>query len=176
MKVNKTTDNKTSLSNDFFDVVFNLEKGGISSLIEKKTDRELIDHSSDYILGQFLHERFSSIEIDDWFNSYSRIKDGWGLNDLGKPGMPTADLVPYLAFTPNKWDISISHSNLSDIATLSSTSTEGFAQKYTIVFTFPKNEAYIDIEWKVDSKTPEKASRRRRLALFSLCMINQYLL
>ncbi len=156
VKINNTTDIETSLSNNFFEVVFNLEKGGISSLIDKKTDRELIDHSSDYILGQFLHERFSSIEIDDWFNSYSRIKDGWGLNDLGKPGMPTADLVPYLAFTPNKWDISISHSNLSDIATLSSTSTEGFAKKYTIVFTFPKNEAYIDIEWKVDSKTPEK--------------------
>jgi hypothetical protein len=151
-----SSDENTTLSTPYFTAIFDLKRGGISSLREKKSKREMVDQSSEYAMGQFLHERFSSNEVDKWFNSYSRIKDGWGLNDLGKPGMPTADKVPYLAFTPDKWKLSVSHTNVADVAVLSTIETQGFAKSYTIVFTFPRNEAYVDVEWKVDSKTPEK--------------------
>ena len=139
-----------------FKVVFDLKKGGISSLIDKKSGKELIDASLGYAAGQFLHERFSSNEVDDWFNEYSRIKEGWGLNDLGKPGMARVVQVPYLATTPAEWQISLSRSEAADIATLTSTATQVLAKSYKIVFSFPKQESYVDVEWFVDSKTPEK--------------------
>ncbi len=151
-----TTDTQSSFDTPHFKIVFDLNKGGISSLIEKSTGRELADQSSEYVLGQFLHERFSSNEVDAWFNKYSRIKEGWGLNDLGKPGMPKADKVPYKAITPGNWHIEVSHSPVADIATLISDNTEGLAKKYTMVFTFPRQAAYVDVEWFVDAKTPEK--------------------
>ena len=53
-------------------------------------------------------------------------------------------------------DISVTHSEAADIVILSSKETQGFAKSYAIVFTFPRNQAFIDIEWKVDAKTPEK--------------------
>jgi alpha-mannosidase len=149
-------DEKTELNTPYFTAIFDLKKGGIVSLKEKKTNRELVDKSSVYAMGQFLHERFSSNEVDKWFNSYSRIKDGWGLNDLGKPGMPAADKVPYCAYTPKDWKISVVHSQVADIATLTTTETGGFAGQYTLVFTFPRNEPFVDVEWKVENKTPEK--------------------
>lgn len=149
-------DGNAILSTPFFTAIFDLNRGGISSLKETKSGRELVDQSSAYVMGQFLHERFSSTEVDKWFNSYSRIKGGWGLNDLGKPGMPKADTVPYLAFTPENWKLSVSHTAVADIAVLSAIETQGFAKSYTIVFTFPRYEAYVDVEWKVDGKTPEK--------------------
>lgn len=139
-----------------FKVVFDLKKGGISSLIERKTGRELVDTSLGYVAGQFLHERFSSNEVDAWFNKYSRIKEGWGLNDLGKPGMAGADRMPYLAVTPGEWHMSLTRSGAADIATLTSTATQGLAKSYKIVFSFPRQASYVDIEWFVDSKTPEK--------------------
>lgn len=139
-----------------FKVVFDLKKGGISSLIQKRNGKELIDNSSGYVAGQFLHERFSSDEVDAWFNKYSRIKEGWGLNDLGKPGMAGAAQVPYLATTPRAWDISLTRSEAADIATLTAANTGGLAKGYKMVFTFPRHEGYVDIEWFVDSKTPEK--------------------
>lgn len=151
-----TTDTETALNTPYFKVVFDLKKGGVSSLIEKTTGRELVDRSSEYVVGQFLHERFSSNEVDAWFNTYSRVKDGWGLNDLGKPGMATAAKAPYKSITPENWNISISHSGVADIATLTSASTTGLAKKYALVFTFPRNAAYVDVEWFVDSKVPEK--------------------
>ncbi|ARS38396.1 hypothetical protein CA265_01300 [Sphingobacteriaceae bacterium GW460-11-11-14-LB5] len=151
-----STDEKTSFSTPYFNVVFDLKRGGISSLIEKKTGRELVDQSSKYVVGQFLHERFSTNEVDQWFNAYSRIKDGWGLNDLGKPGMLNAQKAPYVAFTPDDWKIIVSHADLADIATLTVSDTKGFAGKYTLTFTFPRNAAYVDVEWSVNAKTPDK--------------------
>jgi len=157
MKKEETvTDEKTALETPNFKVIFDLKKGGIISLWDKKANRELVDKSSKYVLGQFLHERFSANEVDKWFNSYSRIKDGWGLDDLGKPGIPSADKVPYLAFSPDNWKIEITHSQTADIAKLSTTKTDGFAEKYTLVFIFPRNESFVDVEWKVENKTADK--------------------
>ena len=151
-----STDDKTLLNTPFFTAVFDLKRGGISSLKENNSGRELVDQSSVYVMGQFLHERFSSNEVDSWWNAYTRIKEGWGLNDLGKPGILTADKLPYLAFTPKKWKLSVTHTNVADVAVLSATETQGYAKGYTMSFTFPRNEAYVDVEWNVDTKTPEK--------------------
>ena len=151
-----TNDEQAAFSTPYFKVVFDLTKGGIGSLIEKSTGRELVDRSSNYVIGQFLHERFSKNEVDKWFNAYSRVKDGWGLNDLGKPGMPDAVQVPYLAFTPNAWKINVVHTAVADIATLTAVTTDGFAKGYKLTFTFPRYAAYVDVEWAVESKTPDK--------------------
>ena len=153
---NVTKDESTTLSTPYFKVVFDLKKGGIISLIEKSTGRELVDQSSKYVIGQFLHERFSSNEVDKWFNAYSRIKEGWGLNDLGKPGMPNATESPYMAFTPTAWKINVTHTAIEDVAVLTSDSTDGFAKGYTLTFTFPRDAIYVDIKWAVESKTAEK--------------------
>ena len=151
-----TNDENPAFSTPYFKVVFDLTRGGISSLMEIKTGRELVDQSSKYVVGQFLHERFSTNEVDKWFHVYSRIQDGWGLNDFGKPGMINAEKAPYIAFTPSDWKITVSHSETADIATLTANDTKGFAKKYTLTFNFPRDAAYVDVEWFVDSKTPDK--------------------
>ncbi len=151
-----SSDEQPVFSTPYYKVIFDLTKGGIASLMERSTGRELVDTASGYTLGQFMHERFSSNEVDTWFNAYSRIKDGWGLNDLGKPGMPKADIVPYLAFTPRSWKISVTHSAMADIAVLTAVTTGGFAKGYTLTFTFPRKAPYVDVEWMVDTKTADK--------------------
>lgn len=151
-----TNDEQSAFSTPHFKIVFDLTRGGISSLIEKKTGRELVDKSSKYVVGQFMHERFSTFEVDRWMKSYSRQQDSWGLKCLGKPGMIDAEKAPHITFTPNDWKISISHSDIADIATLTALETSGFAKKYTLMFTFPRNDAFVDVEWFVESKTPDK--------------------
>ncbi len=153
---NVTRDESMSFSTPYFKVIFDLKKGGIASLIENSTRRELVDKSSKYVIGQFLHERFSKNEVDKWFNAYSRIKDSWGLNDLGKPGMPNATESPYLAFSPTAWKINVIHAAVADVATLTSDASDGLAKRYSLTFTFPHDAEYVDIEWAADSKTPEK--------------------
>lgn len=155
-KLTITKDTQSRFETPYFKIVFDLDRGGIASLIEKATGRELVDQSSKYVVGQFLHERFSSNEVDQWFNQYSRIKDGWGLNDLGKPGMIKADKAPYLHFTPNDWKIEIAHSDVADVATLTAADAKGFAKNYILTFSFPRTAAYVDVEWLVKDKTADK--------------------
>lgn len=141
----------------YFLATFDLEKGGIRSLIDKSTGKEMVDPNSGYALGQFLHERFSSHEVyDRFFNKYSRIKDGWGLNDIGKPGMPDSSQVPYQATTPAGWVLTHQQSAMEDRVMLTAGDSKGLAKGYTIQFIFPRNSAWIDVEWEVSDKTPDK--------------------
>jgi len=157
-KVSKTVQQTASqVETKYFIAAFDLERGGIHSLIDKRSGKELVDQSGAYVLGQFMHERFSTNEVyDRFFNKYSRIKDGWGLDDIGKPGMPDASKVPYLATTPAGWKLNAVQSETEERITLTATDTKGLAKGYTLTFTFPANMPYIDVMWNVDTKTADK--------------------
>jgi len=170
-----------SFETPFYRVTFDLQRGGISSLVDKKTSRELVDKSSPYLLGQFLHERFSQKEVDTFFKAYSRMSGGWALEDLGKPGMPaveprhedvyaTAPGSPnpgamgkpglpagsYLSVSPSAWKLSVQHSAHTDVATLTAGDTKNLANVYTLKFTFSRHDNSVEVEWTVTDKTPDK--------------------
>ncbi|WP_158618199.1 glycoside hydrolase family 38 N-terminal domain-containing protein [Chitinophaga lutea] len=146
-----------TLSTPHFTAHFDLQKGGIRSLVDKATGAELVDTASGYVIGQFLHERFSKREVfDRFFYKYSRIHDSWGLNDIGKPGMPDETQVPYRAVSPSDWKISVDATPAEDRVTLIAGNTEGLAKACTIVFTFPRNVPLVDVTWTVEDKTAEK--------------------
>jgi alpha-mannosidase len=139
-----------------FKVVFDLERGGMASLIEKTTGRELVDKSSEYALGQFLHERFSQKEVNTFFQAYSREPEGWAVGDLAKPGMPNAQISPYAAITPSKWEMTIRRSSAEDVVLLTAGDAKGLAKNISLTFTFPRKSSWVDIEWRVEKKTPNK--------------------
>jgi alpha-mannosidase len=170
----------TALDTPFFQATFDLTRGGLASLVDKRTGRELADPNSPYALGQFLHERFSKAEVDRFFRAYSRMPGGWALADLGKPGMPasrsltnvnaTAPGEPnpgamgkpglpaseYEALAPGAWALSILRGAEADRATLTAGDTKGLAKAYSITFTFPRRAPYVEVEWSVTDKTPDK--------------------
>ena len=133
----KAPDGKIETS--FFKAVFDLERGGMSSLIEKVTGRELVDKASPYALGQFLHERFSEKEVNTFFHAYSREPGGWALDDFAKPGMPDAEKSPYAAITPAKWELAIGRSPAEDVVTLTAGDAKGLAKSYALTFIFPRS-------------------------------------
>lgn len=153
----KQTTAGNTLETEHFVVTFDLQRGGISSLVNKTTGKELADKSSPYALGQFLHERFSTKEVfDRFFSKYSRMQGGWGLNDIGKPGMPTAEQVPYLATTPDAWTLRRDDSDAAERVVLTANDAKGLAKGYEMTFTFPRYEAWVDVEWTVKDKTADK--------------------
>ena len=145
-----------TIETPFFKVVFDLERGGMASLIEKTTGRELVDKASAYALGQFLHERFSEKEVNTFFKAYSREPDGWALGDFAKPGMPNAEKSPYAAITPSKWEMAIRRSSAEDVVTLTAGDAKGLAKSISITFVFPRESAWVDVEWRVKEKRPSK--------------------
>jgi hypothetical protein len=138
----------------FYRVTFDLERGGITSLVENQTERELVDKSSKYALGQFVHEQFGPREVDAFFKAYSRLAGGWALGDFGKPGLPDR---PYQIVSPSNWKLSVRHSHSTDVAVLSAGDLKGLAQACTLKFTFSRYNNSIAMEWSVTNKTPDKA-------------------
>ncbi len=145
---------RNTLDTTFYHVTFDQQRGGLASLVEKKTGREMVDAASPYVLGQFLHERFSTNEVmNRFFKNYSRIQGSWAYQAMAKPRMPGPDQSPYCTLSPSGWTLSVRHTDLSDTATLTSTDTKGLAKGCVLKFTFPSHAPYVDVEWTVTEKT-----------------------
>ena len=121
--------------------MFDLRRGGIASLVEKKTGRDLVDHSSPYALGQFLHERFSN-------------------QQMAATNRPREDLPPdttYAAMSPSRWTIDVEKTTYADVATLTATGTLGLAKGIALVVTLPYTQPWVEVEWRINEKTPDPA-------------------
>ncbi len=142
------SDPPATLETPFFKVTFDLKRGGIASLVDKKTGRELVDQSSPYALGQFLHERFDQEQMLAFHNAYGRPGYSWSKGDLPKDAARAA-------LTPPSWRIAMRRTASADFATLTATDTIGLAKDITVVVTLPRRQPYVDVEWRVTGKTPD---------------------
>jgi alpha-mannosidase len=141
-------DPPAALDTPFFKLAFDLKRGGIASLVDKKTGRQLVDKSSPYVLGQFLHERFDQQHMLAFHDAYGRPGYTWWKGDLPKD-------TAYAALTPPAWNLTVQRTLATDIATLTATDTLGLAKGISLVMTFPHNQPYVDVEWRVTEKTPD---------------------
>ena len=135
------------LDTPFYRVAFDLRRGGIASLVEKKTGRELVDRTSPYALGQFLHERFSNQQMADFTRAYARRLELCPRRPAGGCQACRAD--------PAGLDLAVEQTGNADIATLTATDTLGLAQGIALVVTLPHAEPWVDVEWRVTEKTPD---------------------
>jgi alpha-mannosidase len=138
----------TTLETPFFKVVFDLKRGGIASLVDKKTGRDVVDKTSPYALGQFLHERFDHRQMLAFHDAYGRPGYSWWKGDLPKDSA-------YAALTPPAWTLTLQRAAAVDIATLTAVDTLGLAKGIAVVMTFPRHQPYVDVEWRVTEKTPD---------------------
>lgn len=147
--IDDTDKSATTLNTTFYSVKFDTKKGGITSLIEKSTGKELVDQHSNYALGEFLHERFSYDQTKDYHDrNYTVNNPLAGL----KPNMPKD--IAYLATTFSDWTMKTTRTSVSTEVTLTTIHAKPVAQSVSISFTFPNAFAYVDVEWKVENKIP----------------------
>ena len=137
-----------------FTVKFDFEKGGITSLIENATGRELVKQGG-HALGQFLHERFSLNEVKRFVYLYNRGPQRKLTSDFGKGGMPDTNKITYAAMTPKKWTAKRVRTALGEEVTLTAGDTLGLAKRFEIRFSFPDHAACVDISWRVTDKKPD---------------------
>ena len=147
---------KNLLETPFYRATFDLQRGGIASLIEKKTGRELVDQSALHVLGQYLHERFSAADVDAYLKSYCHFQFSWaGTSNCGF-GKPKLDpTVPYWSVTPSAWKLSAKQETAGVCVTLTTEKTAGLAGRIALSFFFPNGQPGVDITWTVEKKTPE---------------------
>lgn len=80
----------TSLENEHLRITPTRNRGGIGSMVDKQTGRELVDPTAEFAFGQYLYERFSNVEVKRFFDAYVKSRADWAFGDFGKPGLPDA--------------------------------------------------------------------------------------
>jgi hypothetical protein len=139
--------NPSMLNTRFYTVRFDAKRGGIASMIEKASGKEMVDQNSKYALAQYLHERFSCAQTIDYYNRCCNTNNSFNTT---KPNMPRD--ITYAAITPDNWEIQVEHSSAADVVTLTSKNSSPLAKSVAVVFTFNTAQPFVDVEWKIDGK------------------------
>ncbi len=140
------------VENEFLKVTLDPARGGIRSIVDKRTGRELVDQRSDYTLGQYLYERFDANQIAAYVKAYVKSRADWALVELGKPPMPPADKAPYRAASPRYDDVRVIRSPVSVAATMHSAPTAQLSHGVTTRAILYAGEPYLDLEVTLHEK------------------------
>lgn len=107
------------IENAFFRITLNPQKGTISSLIDKRTNKEWIDQQNTIGFGQYLNERFTFEQTLNYTMDYQqgRAKD-WPHPGMHKPGMISEKEIPYRAASPENGQLHITRHGRVQIAEL----------------------------------------------------------
>lgn len=111
-----------------------------------------IGAASPYGFGQVLYERFDSNNVAAYVKSYVKIQADWAINELGKPAMPAAQLMPYRAASPTNFTVRYSDSGLAGEATFEAAASEQVPFGVTTRFIFYKEQPFFDLEVTLRNK------------------------
>jgi hypothetical protein len=144
-----------TFENDHFKIVFDPSRSAISSLIDKRSGRELVDSDDEYGFGQYVHEKFSADEVAGYCESYIRGEKNesgweefyWAYAVMGKPNMPPASEVPYRALTAGNSTLRRSRcGNTTTFVMQAACNETGIDYPVTTRVHLYDDAAYVDIE------------------------------
>jgi hypothetical protein len=161
-KTNTNQKNVNTIENEYYKVEFDPVKGGISSLIDKRTGREWADNSSGTGLGQYMNERFTyeqTLEYTTQYqqgravNSYGATNNDWPHPGMHKTGMVSAKEVPYRATTSRNGSLKITNKPHCQIMTIEYPSdAENHLPASILSITIQNGMPYIDMEMTIKNK------------------------
>ena len=140
------------LENKYFKLQIDELKGTLSSVVDKKNNRELASQNSDEGFGQYFLERPGQEKIDTYNKAY--IKPGaenWAKDEMIRPAIPNQKSVVYKG-TCEK----IIYLNMGNAvrATVFGKLNDDDSQRYMVTYTLYESQSYVEIVWGVDGKKP----------------------
>jgi alpha-mannosidase len=142
------------IESPFFKVVIDPQKGGIVSMIDKRTGRELVDAGAPYVFGQYLYERFGYGQVSRWidqslFPQYKAHRVIFASYDMPQD-------VPYSCAIPQNITLNVKESAIDVKAILSgSVPDPGHPQQVTVSITLSGYLpiAELEIVWEKQPDT-----------------------
>ena len=155
--------------NAFFTMIVDPTRGGISSLVDKKTGRELVEQGGDAALGQYLFEQFGGKDVFAFIGDYSTYGRGRGVyrdaaitqeginqsgQQLGKPFMPVD--VNYSANYAANGTVKLDRDAQGELITLTMPPSGKNPDPVTLRIRLYDALPYLDLEWEIANKTPDR--------------------
>ncbi len=136
-----------TLESPFFRAVLDTNRFVVTSLMDKRSGRELVNHAAAHGFGQYVYERFSSNEVTAFVKAYVKIDAEWGTNELGKPMLPPAAVEPYRSATPTSFAVVFTKSAAGAGALARVASAPGLNGPFGVSLTLPTKEPYVELEF-----------------------------
>jgi alpha-mannosidase len=144
----------------FFRVEFDTLRGGIKSIVDKRTGRELVDRKSEYALGQYLYERFDKNYHIKFLEDYCKKPlPGWA-DEFGRANLPPASEVAYSATSPRDFELSQPTADNAGHSpplqtTIKLTPKGEPAGRFELSVTLFRDHPYVDIGFFIGNKQPD---------------------
>ncbi|WP_316789393.1 glycoside hydrolase family 38 C-terminal domain-containing protein [Pedobacter frigoris] len=143
---------KAMIENEFFRITFDKESGTIKSLIDKKSNKEMVNSNSDYKFGQYVNERFAKTQTDKYAKDYIKAGWDWAYSELGRINL---DDTPYKKSSGKDAIIEFSKDALSVSATMTFKAGTDLNHNYSMVFTLYQNKPAVEVIWSINGKPAE---------------------
>jgi len=140
------------IENEYFRIQIDASKGRIISIIDKRTNREMVKQVNEYGFGNYMYERFSKEQTDAYANTYIKAGWDWALGELGRPGLSDE---PYRLVKESKARISYLKDELKISAVMHFDKNENIPHDYSIIITLYQGQPYIELNWAIHSKEAE---------------------
>ncbi|MEI6424090.1 MAG: glycoside hydrolase family 38 C-terminal domain-containing protein, partial [Lentisphaerota bacterium] len=155
------------LENKFLKVILDRARGGIVSIIDKKSGRELVDKKAKYAFGQYVLERFGRKQCDDYqiacnhldsiYDSNGRACLGWNIrNDLPKDTQHAESAAAFSTMT-------VSRGANSQKARLSAQPAGIIESQVVTTITLPNDVPWLEISVQLKDKKPNYAPEAGQL-------------
>lgn len=161
-----------SLESPYFKLAIDPAKGGVTSLVDKHTQREWVE--KDAVLGQYLFEQYSANEVFAYIGEYDQNPQ-WGSarkrgvfrgapvteqslmnsgQQMGKPHMPLD--VKYSANYAANGTVKVERDEVGQTAVLTLPPSGKNPDRVTLRIRLYDQLPYIDFEWEIKDKTPDR--------------------
>ncbi|RBL90107.1 glycoside hydrolase family 38 N-terminal domain-containing protein [Chitinophaga flava] len=150
LSMNETTH---TIENKYFRIQLDTEHGAIASMLDKNSGRELVDRNSGYGFGQYVYERFSKQDADDYTASYVKaFHQEWADAELGRPALTPG---PHITVKGGHARTVFSSSPVSVSATMFFEPDANVQHRYSITATLYENSPELELIWSINGKPAE---------------------
>jgi len=151
---------KAVLENQFLKVTLDRTRGGIVSIVDKKTGREMVDPKAKHAFGQYVYERFSKEQCDKYqidcnhldsvYGSNGKACYNWNTRAEDLPGSPA-----YTSAVPVYVSMTVRKDSVEQNAELVAPAAGIIASKVTTTITLPESFPWLEISIRLDEKQPD---------------------
>lgn len=136
-----------------FELTVDPERGGVVSLIDRVSGRELVSREPGAALGRYLYERFDRNVVKSYMNAYvKQPNENWAQADFGKQNLPDN---PGASAFPRFNPASIRVDAVCAKTVLRAEPQGILPDAITLTITLYRELPYVDIEWAIEKKTPD---------------------
>lgn len=149
----KVDELSNTIENAFYKIQLDPARGAIASVIEKRTGRELVNKASEYGFGQYLYERFSKKDAENYTASYVKaFRDEWANAELGRPNLTDE---PHITEKGGPAKIIFTKSAVGVSATMLFAPTQRVPHDYSISVNLYAGASYAELVWNINGKPVE---------------------